>query len=130
MKPSIKVLHWLPRIICILAILFVSLFAGDAFEHGETIWQKLGAFFMHLIPSFILLSILIIAWKWEFVGGIIFMAIGLGFSPYIYMHNYSMNNSVSLSLAIVMSLNMPFVVVGILFLVSHSMKRRHLSIAS
>jgi hypothetical protein len=130
MKTSITVIHWLPRIICILAILFISLFAADAFEHGVTIWQKLGSFLMHLIPSFILLSFLIIAWKWEFVGGIIFMAIGLGFSPYIFMHNYNMNHSVGLSLAIVTFINMPFVVIGILFLISHSMKKRNLSVSS
>jgi hypothetical protein len=25
-----------------VAILFISLFALDAFDHGDTIWQKLG----------------------------------------------------------------------------------------
>ena len=123
MKPSVKVIHWLPRIICILAIAFISLFAGDAFEHGDTIWEKLGSFLMHLIPSFILTIVLIIAWKWELIGGLIFAAIGLGFSPYIFIHNYNMNHSVGLSLAIVLAINMPFVVVGILFLLSHRMKK-------
>jgi len=127
MKTSVKVIHWLPRIICIFAILFISLFAGDAFEHGDTIWEKLGAFLMHLIPSFVLLAILLIAWKWELIGGIIFTAIGLGFSPYIFIHNYNMNHSVGLSLAIVLAINMPFVVVGILFLLSHRMKKKALS---
>jgi len=123
MKTSLKVIHWLPRIICILAILFISLFALDAFEHGITIWQKIGAFLRHLIPSFILLIFLIIAWKWELIGGIIFMAIGLGFSPYIFMHNYK---SVGLSLLAIACINMPFVVAGILFLINHRMKFGHL----
>ena len=126
MKKSLKMIHWLPRIICILAILFISLFALDAFEHGITIWQKIGAFLRHLIPSFILLFFLIIAWKWEFIGGIIFIAIGLGFSPYIYMHNFQ---SVALSLLGVSCINMPFVLVGILFLISHRMKKKNLSIS-
>ena len=126
MKTSTKVIHWLPRIICILAILFISLFAGDAFEHGDTLWQKLGAFLIHLIPSLILAIFLTIAWKWELIGGIIFMAIGLGFSPYIFLHNYDMNHSVGLSLAIVMAINMPFVLVGILFLISHNVTKKTL----
>ena len=129
MKTSLKVIHWLPRIICILAILFISLFALDAFEHGITIWQKIGAFLVHLIPSFILLIFLTIGWKWEFIGGIIFLVIGLGFSPYIFMHNYNMKHSVALTLLTVMYINMPFVVVGILFLISHSMKKKNLSIS-
>ena len=129
MKLSLKMIHGLPRIICILAILFISLFALDAFEHGITIWQKIGAFLRHLIPSFILLIFLIIAWKWELIGGIIFLVIGLGFSPYIFMHNYNMKHSVALTLLTVMYINMPFVVVGILFLISHSMKKKNLSIS-
>ena len=126
MKTSAKVIHWLPRIICMLAILFVSLFAADAFDHGDNIWQKLGAFLMHLIPSFILLAFLIVAWKWELIGGIIFTIIGLALSPVIFMHNYKMNNSVGMSLGIIMMITFPFVVVGVLFIVSHFMKKRGL----
>jgi hypothetical protein len=126
MKTSIRVFHWLPRVICILAILFISMFAADAFAHGLTIWQQLGGFFMHLIPSFILLALLTVAWKWEYIGGIIFTVIGLGLSPFIFMHNYNMNNSVGMSLGIILAITFPFVVVGILFIISHFMKKKNL----
>ena len=126
MKTSIRVFHWLPRIICILAILFVSLFAADAFSPGLTIWQQLGGFFIHLIPSFILLALLIVAWKWEFIGGIIFTVIGLGLSPFIFQHNYNMNHSIGMSLGIILMITFPFVIVGILFIVSHFMKKKNL----
>jgi len=126
MKSSLKMIHGLPRIICILAILFISLFAFDAFEHGITIWQKIGAFLRHLIPSFILLIFLIIAWKWELIGGIIFITIGLGFSPYIFMHNFQ---SVALSLLGIACINMPFFLVGILFLISYRMKKKNPAIS-
>ena len=123
MKDSARVFHWLPRIICMLAILFVSLFAADAFASGLTIWQQLGAFIIHLIPSFILLAILIVAWKWEFIGGIIFIIIGLGLSPIIFMHNYKMNQSIWMSLGIIMIITVPFIIVGGLFIVSHFKKK-------
>jgi len=126
MKKSIRIFHWLPRILCILAILFISLFAADAFKPGFTIWQQLGAFFLHLIPSFILLAFLIVAWKWELIGGIIFMVIGLAFSPFIFMHNYKMNHSVDVSLGIIMLITFPFVVAGILFIISHNKKKKNL----
>ena len=128
MKTSIRLFHWLPRIFCILAILFVSLFAADAFRPGHTIWQQLGDFFIHLIPSYILLAFLIIAWKWELIGGIIFMVIGLAFSPFIFMHNYNMNHSVGMSLGIILMITFPFVVIGILFIKSHYMKKKNLPI--
>ena len=123
MKTSINLFHWLPRILGILAILFISLFAADAFAPGLTIWQQLGAFLIHLIPSFILLAFLFIAWKWELIGGIIFMVIGLAFTPVIFILNYNRNNSIWLSLVIILTITIPFVVVGILFLVSHLQKK-------
>lgn len=121
---SIQLFYWLPRILCILAILFVSMFALDAFAPGLTIWQQLGAFFMHLIPSLVLLACLIVAWKWEFAGGIIFTLIGLGLSPFIYNLNHSRNHfSVGASLGVVMTITFPFVVVGVLFIVSYFRKK-------
>ena len=129
MKTAYKIIYWLPRIICIAAILFISMFAADAFESKLTIWQQLGHFFMHLIPSFILLGILLVAWKWEIIGGIIFMLIGLGFTPFIYAHNYQMNHSVWISLGIIALITFPFIVVGALFLVSNWQRKRRFSIS-
>ena len=127
MKTSIKILHWAPRIICILAILFISLFALDSFSPDLTIWQQIGACLIDLIPSFLLLAVLIVAWKLEFIGGIIFTLIGLGFSPFIFVHNYKMNQSVWISLTIVLVITVPFIIAGILFIVSHSKKKKNLS---
>ena len=126
MKKYVKVFHWLPRIICILAILFVSLFAADAFAPELTIWQQLGAFVIHLIPSFILLAFLIVAWKWEYIGGIIFIIIGLGLSPFVFVHNYNMNDSIWMSLWIIAAIAIPFAIVGILFIISHFLKKKNL----
>jgi hypothetical protein len=127
METSVKVFHWLPRIICILAILFVSLFAADAFAPGLTIWQQLAAFLMHLIPSFILLAFLIVAWKWELIGGIIFTVIGLVMSPLVFMLNYNRNHfSVGQSLGVILMITFPFILVGILFIISHNLKKRKL----
>ena len=125
MKTTIRIFHWLPRIICILAILFISMFAADAFAPGLTIWQQLRDFLMHLIPSFVLVAALIVAWKRELIGGIIFIVIGLGLSPFVYSLNYNRTHSVGTSLEIILMITFPFVVVGILFLVSHWLKKHN-----
>jgi hypothetical protein len=125
MKPFIGIIHWLPRIICILAILLVSMFALDAFAPGHTIWQQLGDFIIHLLPSFVLLAFLVVAWKWEMLGGIFFAIIGLGLSPFIYLLNHNRNQfSVGASIGAVLIINLPFVVVGVLFIVSHYLKKK------
>jgi hypothetical protein len=124
MKTSLKIIHWAPRILCILAILFVSMFALDSFDPQYTLWQQLKAFSIHLIPTYILIIFLVIAWKWELAGGVILILFALGLTPFIYTHNYQMNHSVWISLSIIMMINFPFILTGGLFIFSHFMKKR------
>jgi len=125
MKSSVSSFHWIPRTLCILAILFISVFAADAFEEGRTIAQQLGAFFMHLIPSFILLAFLLIAWKRELLGGIIFTIAGILMTPVIFYHNYNVNHfSVPACIGVVMIITFPFIVVGVLFILSHYISKK------
>ena len=122
MKTRNRILYWAPRLICILNIVFISLFALDAFDPDLTIWQQIGGFLIHMIPSFILLAALLIAWKWEMVGGIIFIVLGLILSSFLFVHNYKMNDSLWLTLGIVLLMGFPFVLAGILFVLSNSKK--------
>jgi len=124
MKYSPRFFYWLPRVLCIIAILFVSLFALDAFSSEESFIVQLGDFIMHLIPSFVLLFLLIVTWKKELLGGIIFMIIGLGMSPFVFSKNYVMNNSFWMSLGIIFTITIPFFIVGVLFLVSYYKNRK------
>jgi hypothetical protein len=125
MKTSLKIIHWTPRILCILAILFVSMFALDSFDPRLTLWQQFQEFFMHLIPSFILILFLIVAWKWELVGGMILIAVALGFTPFVYTHNFYMNHSVWKSLSIILVINFPFILTGALFMLSYFLKKKN-----
>ena len=124
MNISTKLLHWLPRILCILAILLISVFALDAFNPELTLWNQIIGFIRHLIPSFILILLLVLAWKKELIGGIVFTIIGLGLSPLIFIHNFRMNHSVWMSLSIIALITIPFSIVGILFIMSHYRKKR------
>ncbi len=125
MKTSIKALHWAPRIICMLAILFLSMFAADAFSPELTIWQQLLGFLIHLIPSFILVAILVLSWKREIIGGIFFTVIGIVLTPVIFSLNYKMNHSVGLSLGIVAMITLPFIVAGVLFVLSYFYQKKN-----
>ena len=100
MRTSTRVLCWIPRILVILAILFLSLFALDSFSPQLTFWQNITSFLIHLIPSFILTGILIFAWKHEKTGGIIFTIFGLAFSIFIFIINFRRTSSLGLSLLI------------------------------
>jgi len=123
MKTPVKIIYWFPRVLCILAILFVSLFALDAFSSDESFWGQIGDFLVHLIPSFILTAVLILAWKRELIGGIIFIIIGVGLSPSIFLGNYHMNHSIWISSSIILMITFPFAVTGILFLLSNKLRK-------
>ncbi|MBI5539619.1 MAG: hypothetical protein HY951_06135 [Bacteroidia bacterium] len=129
MTTKIKIIHWLPRILCILAILFLELFALDSFDNRLTLGQQLLGFIMHSIPALVLTGILFLAWKKEFIGGIIFILIGAGFSPFIYSNNYAMNHSVWISLSVILLLNLPFIVTGGLFIISNTVKKKAAKVA-
>jgi hypothetical protein len=120
-----KVLYWLPRLLCIGAILFVSMFALDAFQPGMPILEQIGGFLIHMIPSFVLLVVLLVAWKWELVGGVVITLIGLGFSPFVYLMNYNRTHSVGISLSIILMINLPFVIVGVLFILNHYRNKKN-----
>jgi hypothetical protein len=70
-------LYWISRIVAILYALFVSLFALDVLGKGHSFFELLTALFMHLIPAFVLIIIIVIAWKKEIIGGALFIALGL-----------------------------------------------------
>jgi hypothetical protein len=123
------VMHWIARILCIAAICFISLFSLDAFEPGRPPAEQLLGFLRHNIPSFILIGLLIVAWKWDLIGGVLIALIALLLAPFVYSHNFNMNHSVGMSLGVVAMINLPFIIVGALFMLSHYFHhRKHVSL--
>ena len=72
-----KETHASGAILGILFAVFVSLFALDVFDVGYSFWETVFALGMHLIPTGILLVALILSWRWEWLGGILFLALGM-----------------------------------------------------
>jgi hypothetical protein len=74
--PMKRFLFWTPRMLCLLFAAFISLFALDVFAEHHGFWNTTLALLMHLIPTGILLAILAVSWRWEWVGGLVFPALG------------------------------------------------------
>ena len=72
-----RLLFWAPRVLGILFALFISLFALDAFEGAGSIWEGIGAFLILLIPVYVLVIVLVVAWKREWVGAVAFAALAV-----------------------------------------------------
>lgn len=123
MKIGLKFWHWIPRILCIISIVFISFFAFDAFNIDHSAWKQTSDFLINMIPSLILLAILLLAWQRELIGGIMFTLIGIALMPYIYTTHYEINQSAWITLGIVCRITLPFLIVGVLFIISFFKKR-------
>ena len=109
-----KIVIWLPRVLGLAFVAFLSLFALDVFEYGSPL-EIAVTLFMHLIPSFILLAVIAVAWRYELVGAAVFFAGGI---LYIFLVVPSGHWTWSLFIS------GPAFLVGTLFLASWTIKKR------
>ena len=72
-----RFVYWAPRALSILFIAFLSLFSLDVFESGGSAGEIILELFMHNIPSLILAAVVVIAWRRELVGAVVFLLAGL-----------------------------------------------------
>lgn len=112
-------IHWAPRVLTIISILFVSMFAFDSFSPELPFNEQVIAFLIHLIPSFILLAFLLIAWKYKFAGGVIFIAVGISASMFLFIMHTSRNHDIWMTLSTIGLIAVPFIISGILFVIDH-----------
>jgi len=116
---KLSFLIWFTRILAILAILFLLIFSLDAFEGNEPLGRKLSGFVVHSIPALVLICALIAAWKYEIIGGAIFIVIAIALG--IFWGSFKGNSGSLLILA-------PFFLIGMLFLLHGLLKRKSKSL--
>lgn len=78
-----KFIYFTPRIAGVVIIAFLTLFSFDVFEEGGNIWQMLGGFVMHSLPSIVLTIVLVLAWRREWIGALVFAAAALFFLRFL-----------------------------------------------
>lgn len=114
-----RFIYWTPRILSILFICFIAMFSLDVFSPELSLWQIIIGLFMHNIPTFIMIIILIVSWKHEIVAGVAFLLAGF---LYIFMAIF---NGVPWYMVLSWSITIagPAFLIGILFLVNWFKKR-------
>ena len=112
----LRILYWFPRILAILAILFMMMFSLDVFGGEEPFGRQLLGFLAHNIPAFALIIVLVIAWKYEIIGGMIFILLFIALG--IFFNSFT-GNSGSLIILI------PFLLAGAMFILHHFLSGRN-----
>ena len=72
-----RFIYWSPRVLSILFAMFLSMFALDVFSEGYGFGETILALLMHLVPTYLIVIALVIAWRWEGIGAILFIALPL-----------------------------------------------------
>lgn len=63
-----RLLFWTPRVITIAFAISLGLFALDVFNEIHEFWRAVIAFAIGLTPAYIVVAVLIAAWRWEWIG--------------------------------------------------------------
>jgi hypothetical protein len=106
-----RLLYWTPRVLCIVFAAFISIFAVDVFQKGVPVWQVALALLMHLLPTFLVLLVLALSWRHEWVGGALFIALGLLYLLWARDRPF-------FGWEVVLSIAAPLFLVGVLFLLN------------
>lgn len=70
--------YWAPRILSLAFVAFISTFSLDVFE-GSFEWMMIAGFLVHLLPSFALLALIIVAWRYPLIGVIAFIGFAVAY---------------------------------------------------
>ena len=112
-----KFVYWTPRILSIIFICFLALFSLDVISPELSFWQIVVGLFIHNIPVFILLIVLLISWKHEIVGGIAFILAGALYVATILM-NILRNSFEWYMVSWILTIAGPAFLIGVLFIIN------------
>jgi len=117
MKRNVKkIIYWTPRIIILILVAFFFVFAllSGAEEYGGGL-RGILMNSPNALPWLVLFFIVWIAWKWEKIGGWLFILIAIIFTFFFDAYE---------SLVMVFILIIPLWLVGILFLISSKINKK------
>jgi hypothetical protein len=82
----------------------LSVFAFDAFGGGKTVIQALPDFAIHVAPMLVLLAVVGVSWRFEWVGGLVFTGIAASYAYLARTHP-----------SWILAIAVPLLIVGVLF---------------
>jgi len=108
-KSDRGVWFWAPRILTILFALFLSVFALDVFEGKKAFLETLAALVLHLVPTFLVVVLLVLAWRWELIGVVAFAGLAIAYVGFLWGRFPWVNYA---------AISGPLLLVSVLFLLS------------
>lgn len=114
MTRNAAILIWAPRLLSLVFVMFLSLFALDVFSEYEGL-DMVAPLVIHLVPSMVLLAGVALAWRWDLVGAGLFLGAAVA---YVWMVGLDRHWSWYAAIS------GPCLLVGMLYIASWRQKRR------
>jgi len=105
-----RMLFWSPRLLGMAFAAFLASFALDVFGEGYGVRDTILALGIHLVPAAIIVIALALAWKFEWIGAVLFSALAV----LVWVTSPARRHTASQSVAFVLAI--PLLVLGALFL--------------
>jgi hypothetical protein len=102
---SRALLLWSPRILAVLVCLFLSLFAADVVGNGKTLSGALPDVAIHLLPVLVLLAVVAVSWRLQWVGGLVFTGVAAWYAYFARGH-----------VSWILCISVPLLIVGVLYI--------------
>lgn len=112
---NVNIIRRTARILSIAFAAFISIFAMDVFSENYGPLKTMIDLFMHLIPSFLVILILIFSWQREWIGGVVYTVLG------IFYIIYTLGKFEWSAYALISG---PLFILGILFFISWCQRKK------
>lgn len=122
-----KHLDWAPRIFIMIFIPFLMLFSLDVFSEHLSFWGTVLGLFMHNIPALILLAALILVWKRELAGAVVFCLAGLALSYLSILGHAPASMTLYAKTTVFLGLVVPPTMISLLFFCNWARKKTAIS---
>ncbi len=113
---SKRALVWAPRTICIIVAAFSTLISLDSFE-GHGLVDGLGRFAVHMLPTYVLIGMLLLSWRREWVGAAVSCTLG---TLFLWWNHATHRNAPGVAFVIAA----PFFLMGVLYLANWLARRQ------
>ena len=80
MKETSSFALWCARILGIGICAFLALFALDGWDSSKPATARAGEILIHLLPSLLVLALLVLSWRRQWIGGVAFVGLAIAYA--------------------------------------------------
>jgi hypothetical protein len=75
-----RTILWAPRVLAVAVSLFLAVFSLDEITGTTNIFEALPYVMIHLLPSAIVLAVVALSWRREWIGAVLFVALAAAYA--------------------------------------------------